>query len=654
MNPDLQDLLLRAEHAVEAGCWEDAHALLEQGRRRAPRDPRVLTLAGVALMNLGRPEEALSALRRAVAHGPTLAEAHANLAIALSARGRRDEAIVSLGRAVSLAPGFARAWLTLAEWLRAAERHAEAERAYQAAIDACPDEWPAYVNLGALRMSLGRPVEALAIFEQGVRAAPRMAMLRSALGGALAAVGRYDEALDAYAQALVLDPRLAAAHYAQGCLQQRIGRAEEAIASFRAALALDPNDRHAADNLLLALQASDTVDRECLAAEHRRWSPAPVARPPEVISRRVSRPRDSTAPLRVGLVSADFRLHSVAFFLLPLLRHRGYGRLQFVCYSNHPGADDMTALLRAECDGWSDVSSLDDEQAAALIQRDAPDILVDLSGRTAGNRLSLFSCRPAAVQATWLGYPDTTGHPEIDWRIVDAITDPQDPAVDALATERLLRLPRCFVCHALPPELVGSIDVTPRPACDEIRFGSFNTLSKLTPTTVSLWSGVLQAVPDATLTLKAEGVEHPGVRARVSEIFAACGIDPGRLRFLARTPGLREHLERYAEVDIALDPFPYHGATTTCEALAMGVPVVSLAGDRHVSRVGASLLAAAGRAGWSADSRDGFIARAVELADEVRAGRQDRAALRRQVVTSALCDGPAFARVLGEALRALC
>jgi predicted O-linked N-acetylglucosamine transferase (SPINDLY family) len=314
----------------------------------------------------------------------------------------------------------------------------------------------------------------------------------------------------------------------------------------------------------------------------------------------------------------------------------------------------MSDRLRAACAGWHPIDALDDAAAARQVQADRIDLLIDLSGHSAGQRLGLFARRPAPRQATWLGYPNTTGLPAIDFRLVDAITDPGE-AAQALASERLLRIDGCFICYRPPldaPEVAVRRSAADGGADGPIVFGSFNNLQKLSASTVELWSLLLAAEPDALLALKSAGMEQPGVQSRLGAAFSGRGIDPARLRFLPREAGIPAHLARYAGIDVALDTFPYHGTTTTCEALWMGVPVVSLTGDRHASRVGASLLSAAGSPQWSVQDPAGFVTVAREAARIARADPASRLRLREQLAGSLLLDEARFAAAFGAAVTA--
>jgi predicted O-linked N-acetylglucosamine transferase (SPINDLY family) len=313
-------------------------------------------------------------------------------------------------------------------------------------------------------------------------------------------------------------------------------------------------------------------------------------------------------------------------------------------YSSFVTPDEVTDAIRARCDAWRDITNLDDERAAALIREDRIDVLVDLGGHT-NSRLLLFARRPAPAQATWIGYPNTTGLRQIDYRITDAIADPPGEA-DALHTEKLLRLPDGFLCYR-PPDEAPATDRADGP----VTFASFNNFSKVTPRAIDAWAEILRQVPQARLMLKAKGLNEPVMQERARESFVSRGIDAQRVEVSRQQPSRREHFEQYRSVDVALDTFPYNGTTTTCDALWMGVPVVSLAGRTHVSRVGASLLARVGLNELVAGSVDAYVGAAVELARDSTRLHALRSELRDRMKRSTLTDAVRFTRAYEESLR---
>jgi len=311
--------------------------------------------------------------------------------------------------------------------------------------------------------------------------------------------------------------------------------------------------------------------------------------------------------------------------------------------------DATTERLRGLSDGWVDVRGLDDTALAARIRDDGIDILVDLGGHTGGNRLLVFAREPAPVQVSYLGYPATTGLEAIGYRLTDARADPPGVA-DDFHGEALIRLNRCFLCYGTPDD---APEVAPRPADGPITFGSFNHLPKVTPEVVATWCRILDRVAGARLILKAKGLASAVTRDRVRALFADHGIAPERVETIAWLPAPGDHLALYGRVDIALDSFPYNGTTTTCEALWMGVPVVTLAGDRHAGRVGASLLATVGRDDLITATRDDYVARAVALAADADGRAAARRDLRERVRRSPLGDAAGLATEIEAAYRAM-
>lgn len=350
--------------------------------------------------------------------------------------------------------------------------------------------------------------------------------------------------------------------------------------------------------------------------------------------------------LRIGYVSGDFRRHAVANFLFPVFENHDRASFEIHCYSNNPRDDDVTARLAKSVDRWRRISGLKDEEAARLIAEDGIDLLIDLSGHTAYNRLLLFARQPAPVQATWFGYLGSTGLEAIRFKLVDAITDPPG-AADAHYCEELIRLEHGTFCYAP----IDDVPLEPPPERGRIRFGSFNNPAKLSPGTLDLWGRLLTAVGDAELVLKGRPFADPQVRQRLLKRFEDRGIPEKRVVLLEHIASPQRHMAAYADIDIALDPFPYNGVTTTCEALWMGVPVVALLGDRHSGRIGASLLTRVGLEDMIARNEEDYIRIAVDLAADRDRRAELRKGLRERMAASPLCDGPRFTRALESAYR---
>jgi len=343
-------------------------------------------------------------------------------------------------------------------------------------------------------------------------------------------------------------------------------------------------------------------------------------------------------------MSRDFARHSVAYFMEPVIAHHDHFRFEIYCYSNNPKPDDVTERFKSRADHWRDIAFTSDDDVFQQIITDGIDILIDLSGHTTGNRLTLLARKPAPVQANYLGYPATTGMRAMDYRIVDGVTDPPAEA-DGVSCESLVRLPYCFLTYEPPPD---SPAVSPPPSVERghITFGSFNSLIKVNHAVVALWAKVLHAIPGSRLMLKGFAFSSEATMERFVEMFAGEGIAAEQLDLMSWHPEIRGHLELYSQIDVALDPFPYNGTTTTCEALWMGVPVLTLAGDHHSARVGASLLSAVGLSEFVNFSRDEYVACAIRLCTDLARLAALRTSLRERMKSSPLLDAEGFARRL--------
>ena len=357
---------------------------------------------------------------------------------------------------------------------------------------------------------------------------------------------------------------------------------------------------------------------------------------------------DPNKRLRIGYLSSDFRAHSIAFFIEPLLIAHNRTNVEITCYANIGNPDPMTHRLRENADRWRNVWSLDDNELAGLIRNDGIDILVDLAGHTANNRLRVFATKPAPVQVTWLGYPNTTGLHEMDYRLTDEWADPTGTS-DRLHTEKLIRLPHGFLCYYS----LGDCPVSESPFATNgyITFGCFNSSAKINSRILDTWCNLLTDVPNSRLLLKSKQLDSKYWQKSFFEAFKCRGIHSDRIEYRGHTSTLNEHLSTYSHVDIALDTYPYNGTTTSCEALWMGVPVVALAGDRHASRVSLSLLHQIGMDELIASTPDNYWQLAASLARDTDRLAKYRSTLRIRMSESPLTDAEGFARDIETAYR---
>jgi protein O-GlcNAc transferase len=611
-HPDALHLLGAIAHA--RGAAAEAVGLLEEAARLAPDRAEFLNTLGVAYLAHGRPAQAEDCLRGALALDARSADAHNNLGIALRDLGRRAEAEASLREAIALRADFAEA----------------------------------HNNLGNLLRETGRAKEAEASYRRALRLRPGYAEAHAGLGAALREQGRMEEAVRCAERAIALQPRFAEAYNDLGAALFGLGRLGEAERAYRAALDLDPQLPIARANLAYLLNCVPGRAPEEVFAAHREAARAIGVQPDR---RPHKNDPDPDRRLRVGYVSADLRRHSVGFFFEPLLEHHDRRAVEPFCYAASSRADEVTARLKRRAAQWCEAYALDDAALAGRIRADRIDILVDLSGFSAGNRLAALARKPAPVQVSWLGYPNTTGLEAVDWRLTDALADPPGET-ERFHVEKLLRLPRGFLCYR-PPEEAPEVAELPLARSGRLTFGCFNHLPKLTDEMLALWARLLAALPGARLMLKSFGLSAAGARRDLLARLARQGIGAERVELRAPQPTLAAHLACYGEVDIALDVFPYNGATTTCEALWMGVPVVSLAGATHVARVGASILTHAGLAELVAESPEQYVEIALALARDRERLAGLRAGLRERLRASALLDAAGFARQLEDAYRGM-
>jgi predicted O-linked N-acetylglucosamine transferase (SPINDLY family) len=633
---------------------------------------------------------AIDIYRQVLAHQPDHPQALQFLGVAMLQDGSRADAVALLERAASVTPNDADIRSNLGQAYRAAKRFDAAEAAFRDAIRLDPRSHVAYDNLGLLLEDTGRPAHAAESFERATALAPGNADVLAHLARALFKLNELGECVATADAALQINPDHVIALTVAGTGLAYLNRPTAAIDRLNRALARDPNSypalvslarasellgRHAdavdahqravvagarssdqamRHSLLLLLHALPDQTPQQIAEAHQAWAAAyadpisTMAVPP------VQSPRGNGRRLRIGYVSPDFHTHAVAFFVLPLLEAHDRTRFEIFGYCAGRQRDDVTGRVRAACDHWRDIGDIDDlpaDAAAEQIRDDGIDILVDLAGHTACNRLDVFARRPAPVQVTYCGYPGSTGMRAMDYRITDAVADP--PSVtEHLHSERLIRLPHGFLCYAPPPN-APDVAPLPRDVNGYVTFGSFNRAVKITPAAIDAWCRILTAVPDSRLLLKLAGLDEPATRTDWLARFGSRGVSADRILTRdARSP-LADYLTAIGSVDVALDTFPYNGTTTTCEALWMGVPVVTLAGQSHVSRVGTSLLHSVDLEDLVAGTVDEYVGKAVALATDPSRLRNLRQNLREMMRRSPLTDAKRLAREIEDAFVAM-
>ena len=610
----IPDLLELATQKLQSGNLPEAEALCGEILRHDP--DHVLALQGMGLVChwTGRNGKALLLLKRRVTLQPTVADFHNTLGTICLDLQREEEAVMACGEAVRLRPDY-------------------------------PE---GHCNAGIALERLGRFEEAEAANRKAIGLRPGYAAATVSLAGALRGQGKLDEAI------ALLEGWMAVEPSAQTCgrlaaVLSEAGRLDDSIARHRQAVEMDPTDSSLHSNLLYTLHYHPDLGPEQLLAEHLVWAerhaePLYATIKPHDIDRTPGR------RLRIGFVSGDFRQHSVATFLEPLIVNHDPGRVEVFCYSDVSRPDAVTRRFQVAADTWRIIVGLNDEQAAELIRQDRLDILVDPGGHMGPNRPLLFARKPAPVQMAYPGYPGTTGMKTMDYFVTDALHDPPGES-EGHYVETLLRLSPTFRCYR-PPDLSPEPNSLPALTNGFMTFGSIGRMEKITPAVMKVWAEILSIVPDSRLLVLTGGGNDVLADRQFRPHFVRHGLAGERVRFIGRKSPV-DYFRFFHRIDIVLDTFPYNGCTTTCDALWMGVPVVTLAGNRHAARCGAGMLAQIGRCDLVAHDAEGYLRVACDLISDVAELSRERASAREKMQVSALFDQTRFAVEWSDTCRAI-
>mmetsp|Transcript_15902 Transcript_15902/g.29084 ORF Transcript_15902/g.29084 Transcript_15902/m.29084 type:complete len:876 (-) Transcript_15902:97-2724(-) len=630
----------------ESGQQARAKEMYEKAVKLRPLYIEAWNNLGVACRSLGEPEHALEAYSVALKASPNCSKTRENMAICLLEIGckslqqkRLKKASQELKKALAYNSANADIYFNLGVLYAEQSKFDKARVNYELAVHFEPRHVNALNNMGVIHRRQGNLEAAVHCFERAVLVDPKMNLANKNLGAAFGQMGRMSESIKLTLMALEAQPNDAEVYNNLALLYRDQGDIDTCLGHLDACLKLEPQNNHANSNRLMTLNYPSEMSRDDVFEAHRAWGEALERKTPvEYTSWRRSESTDD-GPLRVGYISPDFYTHSVSYFIHCVLKHHDRSRVHVTCYSDVVVEDDRTQLFKSYVPCWRKICGLPDEEVARQIHADGIDILVDLTGHTGNNRLAVLARKPAPVIVTWIGYPHTTGLSRVDYRITDEHADPVD--APGLTTEKLLRMPECFLCYT-PPEAAPPVSL--RPAQETYgcpTFGCFNTLAKVSASTVRLWCRVLREVPEARLFLKSKALQCPEVQDKFRRLFALQGVDAHRLDLSGLQPRTGCHLQMYSLVDVALDTLPYAGTTTTCEALFMGVPVVSLRGSGvHAQNVGASLLSAVQLPELAAPTEDEYVRQASLLVRDVRRLAALRAGLRTRMLRSPLCDGP--------------
>ena len=585
---------------------------MEQIKEYTPNELNSLCDEAVAMYSAGEYVQSLAVYETILKKFPENQRALHGSGVVLHKIGRSDDGIVSIRKALDLNPDFADAYNNLGNIYADGRNYEAAVDCYQSLIKLEPDNDAAYRNLA-------------------------LALLR---------FDNLDEALNACVRSLEIDPQQPENHMMMGNIFAARGDAEQALKLYSRVFEFAPGSSNAHTNVLFTMNFISRVTQSAIYRESRRWGKQ------HTDCRYICRPHlNSPVParrLRIGYVSGDFKLHPVSYHFKPVVEHHDREKFEIYLYSNFYKFDEMTRKLMDLSDHWRNIESHSDERVDEMIRLDGIDILIDLSGHTSLNRLMVFARKPAPVQVSWIGYFNTTGMKSIDYLISDAITVP--PGEDRWFSEQIVRLTDGRFCYE-PPAYAPNVAGLPGLRNGFITFGSFNKLAKITPETMSLWSAVLRSVPQSRIIIKTQALGTESVRNQFLNKFKLNGVDAGRVEVRQESPH-PQMLAEYGDIDIALDTFPFNGGATTCEALWMGVPVVTMSGKTPISRQTTSLLASCGLADLlAADSRTNLILKVKNLVTNIDALAQLRASLRARLSASPLCDGALFSRNLEQAYR---
>jgi predicted O-linked N-acetylglucosamine transferase (SPINDLY family) len=632
----------------DQGKLDDAIASYRQALKINPDYADTHNNLGNVLGEQGKHAEAIACYERALQLRPDHVQALDNLGTALRDQGKLDEAIACYRRVLQLDPNYAISHGNLGNALRDRRRLEEAIACYRRALELTPGDATTHYNLGIALWEQGQFGDAETSLRRALELKPHFPAAYNNLGIVLENQGRFDEAIAAYHQALSMQPDLAEAHNNLGVVLYDEGRPAEAMACYQRALELKPDYALAHSNYLNALQYRPQITLQELLDAHLaydRQHAAPL--------RATWTPHTNTAepdrPLRLGFVSPSFGWHPAGRFLIQVLEHLDPAQAISYCYSDRNLQDSVAARFRVTAGEWRDVVGMSDEALATKIRADRIDILFDLAGHTGPNRLPVFARKPAPIQITWLDYEGTTGLSAIDYLLADRHVVP--PEAERWYVEKVVRLPDGYACYDPPAE---ASEVSPLPALTSGHFtlGSFNLPAKITSEVATVWARILARIPTARLLLKYRGLDRPSTGERFRRLFTERGVAAERIE-LRGWSAFDDMLACYDEVDLALDPFPYNGGLTTCDALWMGVPVVTCPGQTFASRHGLTHLSNIGLTEMIAADLDAYVDLVVRLAADLPHLAEIRAGLRQRVAQSPLCDGRRLADNLLQLLRGL-
>lgn len=631
------------QYDVALSCYE--RAALER-----PMYAEAYCNMGVIFKNRGDLESAIACYERCLTVSPNFEIAKNNMAIALTDLGTKvklegdiNQGVTYYKKALYYNWHYADAMYNLGVAYGEMLKFDMAIVFYELAFHFNPHCAEACNNLGVIYKDRDNLDKAVECYQMALSIKPNFSQSLNNLGVVYTVQGKMDAAASMIEKAIVANPTYAEAYNNLGVLYRDAGSISLAIEAYEQCLKIDPDSRNAGQNRLLAMNYINEGTDDKLYDAHRDWGKRFMRLYPRYTS--WDNPKDPERPLVIGYVSPDYFTHSVSYFIEAPLIYHDYENFKVVVYSAVVKADAKTNRFREgvlkKGGIWRDIYGIDEKKVASMVREDNVDILVELTGHTANNKLGMMACRPAPIQVTWIGYPNTTGLPTIDYRITDALADP--PGTVQRHVEELVRLPECFLCYTPSPE-AGPVCPTPALLNGFVTFGSFNNLAKITPKVLQVWARILCAVPNSRLIVKCKPFCCESVRQRFLSTLEQLGLESTRVDLLPLILLNHDHMQAYSLMDISLDTFPYAGTTTTCESLYMGVPCITMGGSVHAHNVGVSLLHTVGLGNLVAKTEDEYVKLALQLGSDIPALSELRTSLRELMAKSPLCDGSKFTK----------
>ena len=682
LNPEHVDARFNlANTLLKINNLQEAIAAYKNVIRLDPQHAQAFNNLGIAQKKCSRMKEAIQSFHNATALKKDFAEAYNNLGNTFFKNKQLSRAIQNYDLAIRVNPDYAESYRNLGLLYLEVDKASLAISAFQRYLQLQPNDAVILNNLGNAFYGQGQFQQAVSCYRKSLQLAPEAARTYYNLANALQETDKAEEALLLYQKALALNPKWPEAYNNLGTAYKRLGllseaaaafeknlemcpgnpkalnnlgivcrqqgRVEAAISCYQTALQINPEYSECHSNLVFALNYDPGASQADIFAESCRWWER-HGRPLEGGFAHRNSP-DPDRRLKIGYVSADFQRHPVGFFFLPLVRSHDSHNFEIFCYTDTRRPDELTDQIKQAAHHWRSTVGISDKDMADLIQADQIDILIDLAGHTANNRLLVFARKPAPLQVNWLGHVNTTGLATMDYRITDDIVDPID-GPRHLHSETIIGLKNGFFCFAPPPQCPPIAEL-PAKSRGYVTFGSFNKLSKINEDVVGLWSKILQLVPGSHLRLMSRPLADTSTRDRFRALFQACGISANRLEMITYTPSYYDYLNQYNQIDIGLDPYPHNGHTTTCDSLWMGVPVITQHGNRYASRMAASILARAQLDVLVTDSKEAYFQSAVRLAENLGTLQELRLGMRSRFASSPFCDTKRFAAEMESVYR---